>query len=648
MANDERRHQYFVSKATKRLKRDLKLILTDPIPAIDVAPNEDDILDWHFAIHGKNDTPYENGVYHVNKRIRFSLSDFHPEEWKPAYSVTAVLRGVYDFMHESTETIGSINSSVSARKQLALDSREYNLKNDTFCRLFPNMIQDDMGNDVDSVSQDESNQGNNEVDSSEIPGRIEMNITLKTYATTNPIPDLGTKVLQHGTTDTIDSHPSTPQNQDILETINPNSIPDPQKQEETRIINSPENEISNPPLNPETPKSEDGIRFTTIFPPPFKSDISSAIELQARQTPPINEPNSPTQDQANINIHIINEINEVLIPPERCNPNSILNPQNQEEARIINSPENEISRPPLNPETPESEDGIRFTTIFPPPFKSDIRSTIELHARQTPPINEDLIPLERCNSPSVNNVMPPMIDENIPADNVITIHTDTELNETLTNDTPTQPPVGIPIPPPEMPYNTVTLREDSNADLNSSLIATSSGSPIGIPVPQPSIKLPAQEPVRRARPFKISPISPIHSSLSRERNPNYNQLPAYETPPPYSPKQISNTSIQPNPLMNYAIVNSQYNNAVVIADSARVPNRKNPAKRPRSIPFMYRTQSRNLGDIEKGTLRQERSYELPEINHHEINCYYIALLVIVILSAIGLLYLFAQLKISLK
>ena len=145
MTDDENRNQYYLSRSTKRLNRDMRLITEDPIPEIDVELNEDDILEWHFAIHGKEGTPYQGGVYHgrlvfpptfqfgppkilfltpngrfrVNERISFSLSDFHPEEWKPAYSVTAVLREVYDFMHEATDTIGSIDATDSERRRLA-------------------------------------------------------------------------------------------------------------------------------------------------------------------------------------------------------------------------------------------------------------------------------------------------------------------------------------------------------------------------------------------------------------------------------------------------------------------------------------------------------------------------------------------------
>ena len=166
MSDDDINRLYFLSRAMKRLKRDMRLITEDPIPEIDVALNEDDILEWHFAIHGKEGTPYQGGVYHgrlvfpptfpfgppkilfltpngrfrVNERICFSLSDFHPEEWKPAYSVTAVLRGVYDFMHEATDTIGSIDATDSERRRLARESMQYNHMNAIFCRIFPNLV----------------------------------------------------------------------------------------------------------------------------------------------------------------------------------------------------------------------------------------------------------------------------------------------------------------------------------------------------------------------------------------------------------------------------------------------------------------------------------------------------------------------------
>ena len=53
--------------------------------------------------------------------------------------MTAVLRGVYDFMHETTDTISSIEATDSERRRLARDSMEHNRLNTSFCKLFPQL-----------------------------------------------------------------------------------------------------------------------------------------------------------------------------------------------------------------------------------------------------------------------------------------------------------------------------------------------------------------------------------------------------------------------------------------------------------------------------------------------------------------------------
>ena len=60
---DEGRINIF-NRATKRLNRELTIITKDPIPVIDLRANEENILEWHFVIHGKEDTPYYGGMYH--------------------------------------------------------------------------------------------------------------------------------------------------------------------------------------------------------------------------------------------------------------------------------------------------------------------------------------------------------------------------------------------------------------------------------------------------------------------------------------------------------------------------------------------------------------------------------------------------------
>ena len=176
MSDEDRINIYILSRATKRLNRELTIISKDPIPGIDLRDNQDNILEWHFVIHGKKDTPYYGGMYHgklifpsnfpfspptiifltpngrfkTNERICFSLSDFYPENWKPEYSVTTVLQGILDFMHDSTETIGSIETSESEKRELAESSSIHNGKDTIFCHIFPQLCERNITNSEDS------------------------------------------------------------------------------------------------------------------------------------------------------------------------------------------------------------------------------------------------------------------------------------------------------------------------------------------------------------------------------------------------------------------------------------------------------------------------------------------------------------------
>lgn len=69
----------------------------------------------------------------------FFSSDFHPDTWNPAWSVGTILTGLLSFMLESTPTLGSTETSVYERKEYAKKSLSFNLKNDTFRELFPDI-----------------------------------------------------------------------------------------------------------------------------------------------------------------------------------------------------------------------------------------------------------------------------------------------------------------------------------------------------------------------------------------------------------------------------------------------------------------------------------------------------------------------------
>jgi ubiquitin-conjugating enzyme E2 J2 len=163
-------------------------------------PLETDILTFHYVLEGAQGTPYEGGFYHgvlkfpaeypfkppsvlmitpngrfeVNQRLCFSMSDYHPESWcaawlgrpssppspptiavppstpppplpaprrNPVWSHDKILIGLLSFMSETASTAGSINTSDDSKRAFAASSLAFNCKNDTFCKLFPELVE---------------------------------------------------------------------------------------------------------------------------------------------------------------------------------------------------------------------------------------------------------------------------------------------------------------------------------------------------------------------------------------------------------------------------------------------------------------------------------------------------------------------------
>lgn len=135
----------------------------DPVPYITAEPLPSNILEWHYVVCGPENTPYEGGYYHgklvfprefpfkppsiymitpsgrfkPNTRLCLSISDFHPDNWNPAWSVSTILTGLLSFMNEKSPTVGSIETTDYQKRQLAYQSLEYNIKNNQFKELFP-------------------------------------------------------------------------------------------------------------------------------------------------------------------------------------------------------------------------------------------------------------------------------------------------------------------------------------------------------------------------------------------------------------------------------------------------------------------------------------------------------------------------------
>ncbi|CAH1775760.1 unnamed protein product [Owenia fusiformis] len=154
--------------ATARLKQDYMRIMKDPVPYVQAVPLASNILEWHYAVEGPEKSLYEGGYYHgklvfprefpfkppsiymitpngrfkCNTRLCLSISDFHPDTWNPAWSVSTILTGLLSFMLEKSPTLGSIETSDYTKRQLAAQSLHFNLQDKQFVDCFPNLAEE--------------------------------------------------------------------------------------------------------------------------------------------------------------------------------------------------------------------------------------------------------------------------------------------------------------------------------------------------------------------------------------------------------------------------------------------------------------------------------------------------------------------------
>lgn len=155
--------------AASRLRNDYLRIKKDPVPyVVGAEPLPANILEWHYVIKGPEKSPYEGGYYHgklvfpkdfpfkppkiimmtpngrfkTHTRLCLSISDFHPDTWNPAWSVATILTGLLSFMLERSPTLGSIETTDYQKKQLAISSLSFNIKDKIFCELFPNITEE--------------------------------------------------------------------------------------------------------------------------------------------------------------------------------------------------------------------------------------------------------------------------------------------------------------------------------------------------------------------------------------------------------------------------------------------------------------------------------------------------------------------------
>jgi len=149
--------------AHKRLSKEFVAMQREPPPFIWASPDEKNILAWNFLIRGPPDSPFEGGEFHgvllfppeypfkppgikmitpsgrfaPDKKICFSMSDFHPGSWNPAWSVATILTGLLSFMLSDEMTTGSVNTTDADKRVYAARSHSWNIQQRKFKEAFP-------------------------------------------------------------------------------------------------------------------------------------------------------------------------------------------------------------------------------------------------------------------------------------------------------------------------------------------------------------------------------------------------------------------------------------------------------------------------------------------------------------------------------
>ncbi|KAG2752724.1 UBC-like protein [Suillus brevipes Sb2] len=142
------------NSAVKRIMQEARELANDPCTDYHAVPLEDDIFEWHCTLRGPAGTEFEGGLYHfrivlpaeypfrppslmmltpngrfeLNTKICISFTNYHEEEWQPAWGVrTAIigLQGFFPLKGQAATGVGSVEYPVSERKRLAQLSREW-------------------------------------------------------------------------------------------------------------------------------------------------------------------------------------------------------------------------------------------------------------------------------------------------------------------------------------------------------------------------------------------------------------------------------------------------------------------------------------------------------------------------------------------
>jgi ubiquitin-conjugating enzyme E2 J2 len=172
--------------AQKRLSKEYVAMQKSPPPFVWAAPDEKNILTWNFIIRGPPDSPYHGGEYHgvimfpsdypfkppgikmltpsgrfqPDKKICFSMSDYHPGTWNPAWSVATICTGLLSFLLSEEMTTGSMTSTDRDKRVYAQRSHDWNRQQKRFQDAFPDYCGEAMSDLPNMGEQDRGTPSN--------------------------------------------------------------------------------------------------------------------------------------------------------------------------------------------------------------------------------------------------------------------------------------------------------------------------------------------------------------------------------------------------------------------------------------------------------------------------------------------------------
>ena len=152
----------------KRLQKEYRDLVKDPIPNCVIGSNENNILECYFLFKGDKDTPYYGGIYMgklllpkeypwkppqifmitPNGRFRndgrpicTSFSHYHPESWNPALCIRTMIIGFISFFYEEEKriSVGGIKTTITDKTRYANLSTLFNRQNATYLEIFSNI-----------------------------------------------------------------------------------------------------------------------------------------------------------------------------------------------------------------------------------------------------------------------------------------------------------------------------------------------------------------------------------------------------------------------------------------------------------------------------------------------------------------------------